>query len=127
MGAQSLKNACRQLVLQSVSCIQWTRGAFTAAGTKPPRKATILIARDHSLKWNETVFPDSGFGVLGLAPGMGRASSLTRASVGGVISVFRLTNTVCIAIRVAVVSAATQFKFRCTRRSGERPQGQGLA
>jgi hypothetical protein len=110
VGAQNKrqKNGCTQLAFRPLPASKPGEELFTAAGRKSPRNATILIARDHSLKWNETGSPDSGFGVLCLGSGSigsGRRRSSFLAG-SGVIAVICATNAVCDAGSAAIIVAA---------------------
>ncbi len=96
-----------------VSCIQETRGVRTAAGRKSTRNATILIARDHSLKWNERVSPDSGFGVFGLDAGERRPSDHDASSLAAEL--------VCGGDR------GSRRPGKCTQSQGDRRPGNSSA
>ena len=55
--------------------------SLIAAGRNPTKNATILIARAHSLRWNERVSPQLGFGVFGLPLGLGTASNCRASAI----------------------------------------------
>jgi hypothetical protein len=55
--------------------------SFIAAGRNPTKNATILIAHAHSLRWNERVSPELGFGVFGLPLGLGTATKRCASTI----------------------------------------------